>query len=210
MPLTDRDEELLMTLVHRVRVISLSQVADTWWHSLSSRVACARRRMNVLAARRLVSKQRVMARPLPEISRPLACWKPGEAPPDFHALAWRLKSRWRKPARQTTLFTATKTASRRFGGKNSPRLKHRHQASHDLGVTQVYLTIRAHTPARARRWIGEDRLPRKRSKKLPDALILPAGVEPRSAIEFGGAYDATRMEDFHRDCQKRALPYEIW
>jgi len=210
MPLTHRDEELLMALVHKLRVISLEQIADTWWHGLASGVTCARRRLRVLTERRLVSNQRIMARPLPSISKPLATWRPGKSMPPFGPLAWKLQRRWSNPAKQTTVFTATTRASRQFGGKNTARLKHRHQVTHDLGVTQVYLTIRADSPARALRWVGEDRLSHRRGEKVPDALLAASDRLPAEAIEFGGAYDATRLQQFHRDCQRKDLRYEIW
>ena len=151
-----------------------------------------------------------MARPLPPISGPLATWRPGEGAPEFGRIAWRLQSRWSEPARQTTVYTATARASRHFGGKNRPRLTHRHQATHDLGVTQVFLAIRADTPARALRWVGEDKLSRRRGVKVPDAVLSAAGSQPAEAIEFGGAYDVARLRMFHEDCRAKQIPYEIW
>jgi hypothetical protein len=210
MPLTERDEDLLMTLVSRVRLLSLPQVADTWWHGLASRAACARRRLHVLAERSLVAPLHVMARPLPPLRGPLASWKPGGEKPSFGAVAWKLQRRWTAPPRQTLVFVATGRAARRFGGRKAPRLKHRHQATHDLGVSQVFLQLRAHTPARALRWTGEDRLPHRRGEKVPDALLAGSDGGQLEAIDFGGAYDAARLEAFHRECLRKELPYEIW
>jgi hypothetical protein len=210
MPLTERDEELLMTLLARVRVLSLGQIADTWWHGLASRGVCARRRMRVLAERALVTQLRVMARPLPILREPVVRWKPGEAEPNFGPVSWKLQRRWKEPPRQTLVYVATRQAGRRFGSTRSSRFKYRHQATHDLGVSQVYLALRAHTPERALRWTGEDRLSHRRGEKVPDALLLPAGEGRLEAVEFGSAYDASRLRAFHRDCQRKELPYEVW
>ena len=30
------------------------------------------------------------------------------------------------------------------------------------------------------------------------------------AIEFGGRYEAERVQDLHVDCAKRGRPYELW
>lgn len=210
MPLTERDEELIMTLVMKTRVLSLDQIADTWWQGLAYGQQCARRRLAILAQGKLVNRLRIMARPLPPLPGPLACWKPEEQQPQFEPVAWKLRSRWQQPARQITAVVATKVAARRFGGKNSHRLKHRHQVTHDLGVSQVYLHFRTHTPARALRWMGEDRLPKKRGQKVPDAMLESTAELPQEAIEFGGSYDATRLKTFHHYCQQRQLGYEIW
>ena len=37
-----------------------------------------------------------------------------------------------------------------------------------------------------------------------------ADARPKLVLEFGGAYDKRRVEDFHADCAKRRLPYELW
>jgi len=29
-------------------------------------------------------------------------------------------------------------------------------------------------------------------------------------IEFGGAYSAERVRDFHEDCVQHNLPYQLW
>jgi hypothetical protein len=50
----------------------------------------------------------------------------------------------------------------------------------------------------------------RRGETLPDAFIVDEEHEPLWVIEFGGAYDAGRVQEFHEDCQVRQLPYQMW
>ena len=47
-------------------------------------------------------------------------------------------------------------------------------------------------------------------QKLPDSFIVDEREDVLSVIEFGGSYDAERVRAFHRDCDNRQLPYQIW
>ena len=47
-------------------------------------------------------------------------------------------------------------------------------------------------------------------EKRPDAFIVNVQGQVESVIEFGGDYDRSRVEAFHRDCAERNLPYELW
>ena len=50
------------------------------------------------------------------------------------------------------------------------------------------------------------------SSTAPPIPILATRPEepPRLVLEFGGAYDAARVERFHEDCAERRLPYQLW
>jgi hypothetical protein len=209
---TARDEDIVKTLVLKVRMLSLDQLAEGWWQPTATGKANARRRLAMFARTGMVRRAHVQARPLPEMSSPIAVWKPGQAGPDFAAIAWRLQSRWQKPPRRTTVYVATQKAANQFGGRLRGLIKHDLQATHDLGVAQIYLQMLRTNPKDAEQWIGEDvlRLARPR-QKIPDAIIA-AGPDrsTRVVIEFGGAYDSSRVRHFHRDCAQRKLPYEIW
>ncbi len=76
----------------------------------------------------------------------------------------------------------------------------------------MYLQFRRSRPQDAERWIGEDLLaPWRRGEKLPDAVLAAApDARPELVLEFGGAYDARRIEMFHEDCASQMLPYELW
>jgi hypothetical protein len=98
-------------------------------------------------------------------------------------------------------WIATEQASQRFGGTARGCLRHPTQATHDLGVAQVWLRFLQANPALAAAWHGEDLLAStRRGEKLPDAFILGDQNTVTWVIEFGGDYD----------CAARQLPYQLW
>jgi len=210
--LTERDREIVGMLCCRVRIVSLSQVANHWWSEAKQGLENARRRLSTLVDAGLLKHEHVMARPLPQLSAPVLSWKPGDSDPAFGSVAWQLQSRWKKEPRKTRVYFATTRAANLFGGRAAGRIKQEFQATHDLGVCEMYLQLRDQQPEKALRWIGEDAVaPHRRGQKLPDAIIAHAADErPQLVLEFGGAYDKDRLIDFHADNEERELPYEIW
>lgn len=207
--MTERDQRILMALVLKVRLFSLRQIATHWWNG---EVANARRRLRQLAADHLVSRVTVPVRALPALTKPIVSWEPGQQTPAADAIAYRLKTRLRnRPIRSVTAWVATERSSQLFGGRCRGELKHRTQATHDLGVSAIWLHFDARAPQWADAWQGEDLLAHtRRGEKLPDAFIVdPQGVVV-CVIEFGGDYDARRIREFHADCVERELPYQIW
>lgn len=207
--LTKRDHELLRTLVQRVRLISGRQIADNWWRG---ELANARRRLKRLVAEELISSMTVLARTLPELESPLANWRPGDSAPDIGAVAYRCQDRWRKrPPRPCTVWIASERAARLFGGVRRGELRQPTQATHDLGVAAVWLRLRKIAPEWAAAWRGEDLLAHTRhGEKIPDAFLVNAHEQVLWVIEFGGGYDAARVQAFHEDCERRGLPYQLW
>jgi hypothetical protein len=66
-------------------------------------------------------------------------------------------------------------------------------------------------PQWAAAWRGEDLLAHtRRGEKLPDAFIVTETDQVAWVVEFGGGYDAQRVEAFHLDCAERQLPYQLW
>ena len=214
MSLTPRDAALLVALCSKIRLLSLPQIAAAWWPDAADAEATAGRRLRKLAAADLVRRDRVPAAPLPPLDAPVIAWRPGEPDPDCGAAAWTLQSRWEATGgpRATAVFVAGKAAAKLYGGVSAGRLPAAFQATHDLGVSAMYLRLLRDDPAAADRWIGEDRLaPHRRGQKLPDAVLAddPA-ASPELVLEFGGAYDKRRVEAFHRDCARRGSAYEVW
>ena len=210
---TTRDEQLLAALCTRVRLFSLPQIAETWWAEAADPAPAARRRLAKLAAVDLVNVVRVAAAPLPPLDGPVVTWAPGEPTPDCGAAAHRLRTRWRDAGpRATDVYTAGKSAAGVYGGAAAGKLKTGYQATHDLGVSEMYLRLVRESPADAARWVGEDRLaPHYRGGKLPDAALTDRpDARPKLVLEFGGAYDKRRVAAFHRFCADRRLPYEVW
>jgi hypothetical protein len=211
MLIASRDEEILHTLARKVRLFSFSQLAARWWSESPSGTANARKRLRQLLDAGYLELHRVTARPLPVIEEPLLGWRAGQPIPEFGAVAWRLQSRWTEPARPVTVYIATGRTANLFGGRNRGRLKHPHQASHDLGVSAVYLRLLETDPQAAHDWLGEDIAGGDQfGGKVPDAVLSSAGEGTRLAIEFGGAYNAERLRTFHHCCARRGLPYEVW
>lgn len=212
MRLVARDDDILRTLALRLRLLSLVQIAAVWWGPTERGLVGARRRLAALVAAGLLRRLRLQLRPLPALDGPTLAWRPGDPEPDCDAASWRLQSRWKESARTTTVYIATKHGSNQFGGRQRGALRRAFQATHDLGVSAVYLRLRASNEEDVGDWIGEDLLaPHRRGEILPDA-VLADGPEarPRLVVEFGGAYAAERVRRFHAYCRDERLPYQLW
>lgn len=207
--LTPRDQEIIGALVLKVRLFSQRQIAETWWRG---DVGNARRRLRRLQAAQFVERIEVLARTLADLSQPLVVWRPGEPAPAFGHVAHGCQARWqRRLLRPSAAWIATARGAQLWGGAQRGQLKQPTQASHDLGVAAVWLHLRATSPAMAAAWRGEDSLAHtRRGEKLPDAFLVDGKEQPACLIEFGGAYDLARIREFHEDCAKRGLPYQLW
>lgn len=190
-------------------MLSLNQVARTWWAETIHSETNASRRLRVLVGRGLVSRLRMNLRPELELHEPVARWQVGDKPPAFGEVAYRLQQRWVDALQPTTVYVATPRARREFGG---PKRRFRsHQASHDLHVSSVYLLACLERPELAEHWVGEDAFaPLVRHTKVPDAVIRDGNGRTNLVIEFGAGYDKKRVTLFHQDCSERKLAYEIW
>lgn len=206
MTLTDRDREILLTLTHKVRLLSLAQIARTWWPSAMPETA----RTRLAALPHFLTRLKLNAHPELVLDAPLYTWRPGEPAPRYGALSYQLKKRWTQAPEPTTVYIATEKAARYFGGFGG-KLRRPLQATHDLHVAQVYLRLFGQDPTQAALWVSEERFaPERRREKLPDAVLRDAAGDIRLVIEFGGAYDAQHVERVHLDCVTRSLAYELW
>ena len=212
MLITSRDDEILRALSLKVRMFSLAQIVSTWWTPTPAGKTAARRRLSLLEDAGLIACRRATARPLPAISGPLFSWRPGLPPPAYGPLAWKLQSRWTEPAKRIPVFVATRRGANQFGGRSRGVIKQDFQVTHDLGVAQMYLERLRNASEEARHWVGEDVLrATRRREKIPDAVLSKDhGKTIYRILEFGGAYDAARLQRFHRDCSHREIPYELW
>ncbi len=204
-----RDQEILSALAVKVRLFSQRQIAEHWWNG---DMANTRRRLKQLAHSGLLIRLSVPARTLPDLASPLVSWSPGEAKPDFGAVAYRCQSRWRtRHIHSTTVWIASEQAAQLYGAPRRGELKQLTQATHDLGVAAVWLRMREVAPAWAEAWQGEDCLAHtRRGEKIPDAFVVDEGHEVQWVIEFGGGYSTERVQAFHDDCAHRQLPYQLW
>lgn len=213
--ITSRDEEFHLALALKVRLLSLRQIADHWFNGDQTN---ARRRMKQHIAADLIQRVEVQAKPLPELVKPVATWRSGDVALDYEAVAYQLQVRWKStPVRPCSAFIATERLAQFYGGRNRGELKHPLQATHDLGVAQVWLQLHNNYPEWAQAWRGEDLLAHtRRGEKVPDAFIVNASEEVCCVIEFGGSYSAERVRDFCEDnmqrevAGQRGLPFQLW
>lgn len=207
--ITDRDTEILRALAVHIRLFSQRQIADHWFEG---EVSNARRRMRQLVRDGLVHRLTVLARPVPELARPVVRWRPGEPEPNLSQASYTFRSRWRdRPLRECTSYIATSRTAKRFGGRVHGELKNGLHATHDLGVARIWLHFDEHFPRWADAWRGEDLMAHtRRGEKLPDGFIVDAQEQVVCVIEFGGSYDEQRVREFHDDCRQRQLSYQIW
>jgi hypothetical protein len=172
--LTPRDRDVLYTLTHKVRCLSLSQAARVWWSDSKQPVREAGRRLRAIGEGGLLDVFDALARPDLELSEPVIVWEPGYEPPDFAALCYRLKARWNgSPARRTRMLVATKKATKFLGGHGGRRPRTT-EVTHDLHLASVYCRMLLAGDRRAKKWVSEAELYARgwgRGQKLPDALI---------------------------------------
>jgi len=151
----------------------------------------------------------------PEITKPLFTWSPRQAPPNFHALAWKLEKRWKavKP-RRGILCWATKKGAQRTGGL-ACFPERSTQVEHDLGTASVYAYLCRTQPLLSEGWVGEDILRRDFAvkerwlSKIPDAAVF-CDERLQYVIEFGGQYSVNRLKRFHQHCRNFQLPYILY
>ena len=207
--LSERDHDMLLALCQRVRLFNLRQIASHWW---GGETANTRRRLKQLADSGLIERIEVSARTLPELTQPVIAWRPDIDVPNFDAASYQLQRRWQSlPVRSCTAFIATERAAGLYGGRGRGELKHQLQATHDLGVAQVWLQLSQTAPQWAAAWRGEDLFSdTRRGEKCPDAMIVNDNGQVVCVIEFGGQYHAERLRAFHEDCAGRGLPYQVW
>lgn len=207
--ITERDDEILRALVLFIRYIIQSQLRAHWF---DNDAANARRRMKQLQEMGYVKRVELRARALPPLEQPLIKWQPGQDTPNFSQAAYQCRSRWKlRPVKSCIAYLATESASHRYGGRMTGEVKKDMQATHDLGVTQMWLHLDINHPEWADAWRGEDLMaPTRRGQKLPDGFIVDQSGKTICVMEFGGSYDQQRIQEFHYDCAQRSLPYQLW
>jgi hypothetical protein len=209
--LTGREREIVSALAAKIRMLAFETILRGWWPSSESAKTNARRRLSDLIEAGLLIRERAFAKPLLPLGEPVFRWKPGDDAPAFGELSWTLQKRWSEPAREVTVYLATRRAASIFGGRADGRIKNPSQVTHDIHLGALYLKLLRDAPSLAAGWIGEDILaPTREHQKLPDAILHDAEGKPRLAVEFGGSYPRERVQGFHEDCAARSLPYELW
>jgi hypothetical protein len=206
--LVQRDSEILQTLTCFVRVLTLSQVARTWWPGSTSH--SAKRRLEQLHTARLIDLYLGLVHPELALEAPLLEWSPGELAPNFEKTSYRLKRRWALAPVATWCAIATRSSAVQFGGFGG-RFPRDSELTHDVHLSAIFLGLRRRSPETAALWKSEAAIRREAGRARgprPDAFIeLPTGTR---VVEFGGAYSASKLEAFHCYCESQGLPYELW
>lgn len=213
---TERDLEIFDALTKRVRVLSLAQIARTWWPTAKDATRVAENRLRVLAGENLLQIERAPAHPEIRLDAPVITWSFALGDPNFGAVSYQLQSRWRDHPVLTPCVSASKKAADRFGGYGGrpPRSVER---THDIHMAQVFLHYRLSNPDVLTDWVFEEQVKAERKRvgdrsesgeKLPDAFLRSnSGTR---VVEFGGAYGKDKLITFHRYCKEHSFPYEIW
>lgn len=208
--LTAKTGELLNVLTKRLRLLSIPQIARTWFTDTRDPPINALQTAKRLETRGLVRVLAVMAHPEIELVNPLFRWLPNSdaEPPDFGRLAYRAQARWTRALARLSLVMATERANHLVGGRLGGRPLRSREVTHELHLGQLFLRLRDEAPATAESWQPEDQLFRERrgeGRKLPDAQVT---VPEIVAIEFAGAYAKSKIAKIHQDLQHSR--YELW
>lgn len=209
MNLTSRDLDILHALGNAVRCMELSQIAALWWTPNLSGVKNAAKRLAKLTECELLRSEEILAHPLLQLSEPMIVWNPGDDPPHFAALSWRLQRRWTHHPVRRRVYYCSPRARALLGAAGHGKIKNHCQLTHDLHVAEVFAVYRRNWPEQAADWYGEDSQPPRFGEMRPDAVLAKQGMT-YLAVEFGGRYPATRLAELHEYFARRELRYQIW
>lgn len=206
--LTARDEDFVSVLCRRVRILSIEQLARTWWSSAKDPLRAARNRVTELEAEGLIHSRLITVHPELRLVEPICAWEPSLPRPDLAAASQKARTRWKEPPTGLRIVSASAKAVGTFGGIQIRQTK-RLEQTHDLHLAAVYLLKRSTNQLHAESWRPEEsiRSASGPNTKLPDAVV---GREQTTVIDFVGRYTEPRLEQLHDYCQQRAWGYEFW
>ena len=189
---------LLELLATRVRVLCPNQVARLRFSHTKQPELMATQWLLRQREAGLLDLRTTMAHPIIDVRTPLLTYIPGDPEPGFTDLARRIRKRWTGPLIRTPIATATTLTKRRFGGVLGTRRIREREVTHDLHVSEIYLSLLKATPHIAKHWEPDDLIAQRRDERflgfVPDAMIvLP---EP-TLIEFTGSYSARKLRAIH-------------
>jgi hypothetical protein len=197
---------IVAVLASRVRLLTLDQVARTWYADARHPRRSAREALRRAESQGLVAVNTVMAHPEVVLAAPLYRWSAETltTPPHFGRLAWQARKRFGQPPVRTIYVTATAKAKSLLDEAAHRRGMRATELTHDIHVAQIYLKLRREAPKLAASWVGEDRLAHTNSDTRPDAL---AGT---LAIDFVGQYRADKLAVLFDEYRSRFAAFELW
>ena len=222
--MTEKAQILLHALSVCVRALTIPQamrflgIQDT---------ANFRRFLSPLVAAELIEVMNVLAKPVPEMREPLFSVVQGSAleylavlqgPHETQSIINRVlylaRRRWAGlSAVDTSVIVATRKAGQIYGVCRAKLLPKPLQATHDLAVSEVFISKHNHQPVEVEHWYGEDAADLRLGFKQVDAIIKPGTVEEIAGkvIECIGAdYSHDKLLTIARECDRRGLSYEFW
>ncbi len=203
--LTGRDRAMLSALSNCVKVFSVEQITETWWHVGGN----PNPRLKRLEGAGWIERSWAIACVSHRSPEPLAAWSPGHPEPEWSAIIASSCARWRTDARAVSLVSVSETAAVHFGGvARYPRLS---EVSHDLFLALVFLHIRSIRPRDARVWVGEGALAAQSgcASAVPDALLRRPG-RPVAIEVVGESYRPSKLRSLHDYCAEQGWGYELW
>jgi hypothetical protein len=197
---------IVAVLASRVRLLTLDQVARTWYADARHPRRTAREALRRAESQGLVTVNTVMAHPEVVLSAPLYRWS-AEAlttPPHFGRLAWQARKRFGQPPVRTIYVTATAKAKVLLGEVAHKRGIRSTELTHDIHVAQIYLKLCREAPELAASWVGEDQLAHADRDTRPDA------VAGNLAIDFVGQYRADKLAVLYDEYRRCFTAFELW
>jgi len=211
MYLIKRDNDLLDTLVFKVRLLSFKQIVTFYWGDSKSSKISARKRLNELVSKKLLHREQSLTYPVFTLTEPLYTWRPGQPWPDYEILSEYLNHRWSQQEIPviTSVYFASKKAVNCLGGYFNSF--DRSRGSHNLNVSQIYLNLWKNNCLSECLWIGEANLTEtdEKNNRIPDA-ILKNKNESDVAVRFASKLSVERLESLHEYHVKNEMRYQLW
>jgi hypothetical protein len=201
--LTARDFEILSVLAGHVRVLSIRQIAHTWWAGQKNADQNATNRFRQLENRNYVKLHPFTLHPVLTNLAPLFEWKPGSPAINASRVSWLAQKRWNEAPIRTTVVTATEVSRRMLGASPGRRAIRSREVLHDLHVAELFLE--RFYPQDVERWEHEDQLIANgwQHDILPDAVVDHA--DGPIAIDFIGAYSANKLATMHQAYERLGI-----
>lgn len=201
--------EIVSTLAESVRAMTLEQISTQWWTNTRWGKSRAKKSLQALEGSGWIHLQKALFRKIHPPKVPLIEWGPGDAQPALADIARALHRRAVSDAKFATVAYAARRAVVLFGSGPAPSIKLT-QLTHDLNVSEVYLRVFRFRED-GTRWVSEDRLPGDwPMRERPDAVLVDAAGKTVQAIEYGGDYPVSRLQELHVGFAKANLGYQLW
>ncbi|QEG37719.1 hypothetical protein [Bythopirellula goksoeyrii] len=207
--LTSNDLDLMNVSVTCVTQFT-SSFAKRYWQVSS---IAAKRRLEKLERKGLLRSRSVLAATPPPIHGPLCVFKPEqEIPHTAGRVSYQARQRWKSiPVVVNRVYFAT-DLGRGLLGRPPIKPPRDIQATHDLGLSDVYLAYRQRWPKlTARCWLNESEYAHHRGHcvKVEDAMLC-RNHQVLLMVDYAGAYRPDRVKDLMCHAQEHNVPIAIY